>query len=69
MKTFPYTSKALMHMSILELCPMPVTRWWSRVSRPEHASLMLNGYIVTQPRGDSVWCVKLTAKGKARLGE
>ena len=68
MKEIYNSRKSLMEMDWLLLAPMPVTKWWRKVSRIEHASLMTNGYIVTQPVGkDEVWCVKITPKGKARL--
>tara|TARA_R110000787_G_scaffold18933_4_gene57409 strand:+ start:783 stop:989 length:207 start_codon:yes stop_codon:yes gene_type:complete len=60
--------KSLMEMDWLLLAPMPVTKWWRKVSRIEHASLMNNGYIITIPY-DDVWHVKITPKGKARLAQ
>jgi hypothetical protein len=60
------SSNALMQMDWLTLAPMPVLKWWRKVSRHEHASLVTNGYIVTRPYND-VWHVKITQKGKARL--
>lgn len=66
MKEIYNSRKSLMEMDWLLLAPMPVKRWWQKVSRVEHASLMHNGYIVTRPYGE-VWHVKITAKGKLRL--
>lgn len=60
------SSNALVQMDWLTLAPMPVVRWWTRVSRHEHASLMTNGYIITIPYNE-VWHVKITPRGKARL--
>ena len=57
---------SLLQMDWLTLGPMTVTRWWTKVSRHEHASLMTNGYIITIPY-NKVWHVKITARGKARL--
>lgn len=65
-KHFHNTAHSIMQMDMLTLAPMPVKKWWTRVSRHEHACLMHNGYIKTLPvRG--VWCVKLTNSGKRRL--
>mgnify|MGYP003648281049 CR=1 FL=1 len=60
------SSNALMQMDWLTLAPMTMNRWWGKVSRHEHASLMTNGYIITLPYG-KVWHVKITPRGKARL--
>ena len=59
---------SIMQLDWLTLGPMPVRKWWSKVSKHEHASLVNNGYIVTRPYND-LWHVKITQKGKARLEE
>lgn len=60
------SSNALYWMDWLTLAPMPVKKWWTKVSRHEHASLMLNNYIETFPHKDE-WYVRITLKGKRRL--
>lgn len=60
------TTNALVQMDWLLTAPMTVNRWWRKVSRSEHASLMHNGYIITRPYG-AIWHVKITALGRERL--
>ncbi len=60
------SSNALYQMDWLTLAPMPVKKWFTKVSKHEHASLLLNRYIMILEY-NNVFHVKITERGRRRL--
>ena len=62
------SNNALLQMDWLTLAPMKIKKWLSRVTKREHASLLLNRYIIVVESEEGKF-VKITEMGRRRLLE